>query len=166
MAVCRHREPEPARRRPGTERGSTLLLFPAAILIMVALAAMTVDSAIGFLAQRQLQNATAAAANDAATEAVSDRSFYEANRVELSPSAVEEVAVARMHELIDQARHHDLVVNAEAVAPAAAGCPWTVRVFASSRVDELFGKAMPGSAGQVAVRAQSVASPQPSAESC
>ena len=166
MAVCRHHETEPAPRRPGTERGSTLLLFPAAMLIMVALAAMTVDSAIGFLAQRQLQNASAAAANDAATEAMSDRAFYEANRVELSPSAVEDVAVARMHALIDQARHHDLVVDAEAVAPAAAGCTWTVRVFASCRVDELFGKAMPGSTGQVAVRAQSVASPRQSAAGC
>ncbi len=143
-----------------------MLLFPAAMLIMVALSAMAVDSAIGFLAQRQLQNATAAAANDAATEAVSDRSFYEGNRVELSPSAVEEVAVARIHALIDQARHRDLVVTAEAVAPEAAGCAWTVRVSASSRVDELFGKAMPGTTGRIAVRAHSVASPRPSAGSC
>ena len=133
---------------------------------MVALAAMTVDSAIGFLAQRELLNATAAAANDAATEAVSDSSFYEDNRVELSPSAVEAVAVARIHALVDQTRHHDLIVSAEAVAPAAAGCAWTVRVVASSRVDELFGKAMPGSSGEVAVRAQSVASPRASARGC
>lgn len=156
----------PARVRPDTERGSTLLLFPAALLIMIALAAMTVDSAIGFLAQRQLANATAAAANDAATGAVSDSSFYEGNRVELSASAVEAVAVARIYSLVDQARHHDLVVSAEAVAPAAAGCAWTVRVTASSRVDELFGKAMPGSSGLVAVRAHSVAAPRPAAGSC
>ena len=133
---------------------------------MVALAAMTVDSAIGFLAQRQLLNATAAAANDAATEAVSDSSFYEDNRVELSPSAVEAVALARVYALVDQARHHDLVVTAEASAPVSAGCAWTVRVVASSRVDELFAKAMPGSSGEVAVRAQSVASPRSSAASC
>ncbi|HEV2758645.1 MAG TPA: hypothetical protein VGV86_03660 [Acidimicrobiales bacterium] len=164
--MCRHPEPSPERCRPDGERGSTLLLFPAALLIMVALAAMTVDSAIGFLAQRQLLNATAAAANDAAAEAVSDSSFYEANRVELSPSAVEAVALARVYALVDQARHHDLVVTAEAAAPASAGCAWTVRVFASSRVDELFGKAMPGSSGEVAVRAQSVASPRSSAGSC
>ena len=133
---------------------------------MVALAAMTVDSAIGFLAQRQLLNATAAAANDAATEAVSDSSFYEDNRVELSPSAVEAVALARVYALVDQARHHDLVVTAEVSAPVSASCAWTVRVVASSRVDELFGKAMPGSSGEVAVRAQSVASPRASAGGC
>ncbi len=151
-------------RRP--ERGSTLLLFPAALLIMVALAAVTVDSAIAFLAQRELVNATAAAANDAATEAISDRSFYQGNRVELSASGVEDVAVARVRAVIDQARHHDLSIEAHAVPPRVAGCSWTVTVRASSRVDQMFGKAMPGSSGQVAVHAQSVASPRSSAGSC
>lgn len=149
-----------------TERGSTLLLFPAAVLIMVALAAMTVDSAIGFLAQRQLMYATAAAANDAATQAVSDASFYQGNRIDLSADAVTALAVARVHSLVDQARHHGLVVDAEAVAPAVNGCAWTVRVRASSHVDELFGRAMPGSSGQVAVRAQSEASPRQAATVC
>jgi Flp pilus assembly protein TadG len=151
-------------RRP--ERGSTLLLFPAAVLIMVALAAITVDSAIGFLAQRELVNATAAAANDAATEALSDTSFYQGNRVELSASAVEGVAVDRVRRLIDQGRHHGLAVQAEAVPPSGPGCAWTVRVSASSRVDELFGRAMPGSSGEVAVRATSEASPRQSPGSC
>lgn len=153
-------------RRPEPERGSTLLLFPAALLIMVALAAMTVDSAIAFMAQRQLLNATAAAANDAATEALSDRSFYEENRIELSSYAVEAIAVGRVFQLVDQSRHHDLNVTAEALPPATAGCAWTVRVIASSRVDELFGKAIPGSGRTVAVRARSVASPRVSADGC
>jgi hypothetical protein len=146
--------------RPERERGSTLLLFPAALLIMVALAAMTVDSAIAFMAQRELANATAAAANDAATEALSDRSFYEGNRIELSSSAVEAVAVERVRALVDESRHHGLSVQAEAVPPTGAGCAWTVRVSASSHVDELFGRAMPGSSGHVAVHARSSASPR------
>ncbi len=154
------------RRHRDGERGSTLLLFPAALLIMVALAAMTVDSAIAFLAQRELVNATSAAANDAATQALSDRSFYEGNRVELSASGVEAIAVARIHAIVDQARHHDLSVRAEALPPRNAGCAWTVRVSAWSQVDDLFGRAMPGSSGQVAVHAQSVASPRSSAGSC
>lgn len=149
-----------------SERGSTLLLFPAAILIMVALAAMAVDSAIAFLAQRQLVNATAAAANDAATQALSDSSFYEYNRIDLSSSAVEEIAVDRVFQLVDTARHHGLTVTAEAIPPTAAGCAWTVRVRASSRVDELFGKALPGSSGQVAVHAESNASPRQDATGC
>ena len=133
---------------------------------MVALAAMTVDSAIAFLAQRQLVNATAAAANDAATEALSDSAFYEDDRIELTAAAVEAVAVDRVYALVDQSRHHGLSVTAEAVAPAAAGCSWTVRVVASSHVDELFGKALPGSRGQADVRAQSTASPRQGPGGC
>jgi Flp pilus assembly protein TadG len=148
------------------EGGSTLLLFPAALLIMVALAAMAVDSSIAFLAQRQLTNATAAAANDAAAEAISDRSFYEGNRIELSAATVEAAAVDRVYQLVDQRRHHDLAVLAEAAPPVAAGCPWTVRVQASSRVDELFGKALPGSRRVVDVRAQSTAAPRQGIGGC
>lgn len=148
------------------ERGSVLLLFPAAVLIMVALAAMTVDTSIAFLAQRELANATAAAANDAATQALSDSSFYRENEIELSPSAVEAIAVDRVVKLVDGGRHHGLAVSAEAVPPAAAGCSWTVRVVASSSVDELFGRAMPGSSGQVAVRARSTASPRQRSGGC
>ena len=153
-------------RRPERERGSTLLLFPAALLIMVALAAMTVDSAIAFLAQRELINATAAAANDAATQALSDSSFYEDNRIELSAAAVEAIAVDRVFAVVDTGRHRDLTVTAEAVAPTAAGCAWTVRVAASSTVDELFGKAMPGSSGTAAVSARSSAAPKQTAIAC
>lgn len=152
--------------RPDRQQGSTLLLFPAALLIMVALAAITVDTAIAFMAQRQLANATAAAANDAASRALSDRAFYQGDSIELLPSAVETVAMDRVHQLIDEARHHGLVVTAAASPPAAAGCSWTVTVTASSSVDELFGRAMPGSSGQVAVRAESTASPRQAAGGC
>jgi len=133
---------------------------------MVTLAAITVDSAIAFQAQRELANATAAAANDAATQALSDRAFYEDDRIELSSTAVEDVAVNRVRALVDLARHHDLDVRAVATGPAAAGCSWTVRVTASSRVDELFGRAMPTSDGQVAVRATSTASPRQGPGTC
>jgi len=152
------------RRQP--DRGSTLLLFPAAVLIMMALAAITVDSAIAFMAQRELVNATAAAANDAATKALSDGAYYEGDRIELSPIEVEAVATDRVLAVVDTARHHGLQVRAIALPPVAAGCSWTVTVSASSRVDELFGGAMPGSRGQVAVRAASTASPRQSEVGC
>lgn len=148
------------------ERGSTLLLFPAAILIMMALAAMAVDSSISFLAQRELANAAAAAANDAAAQAVSDASFYEQDRIELSAATVEQVAVDRVFSLIDASRHHNLTVDAQALPPAAAGCPWTVRVTASSRVDALFARAIPGAAGRTDVRARASATPQQGVTVC
>jgi hypothetical protein len=148
------------------ERGSVLLLFPAAILITVALAAMAVDNAVAFLAQRELVNATAAAANDAATEALSDDAFYRGNQLELSASAVEAVAVDRVHGLVDGRRHHGLSVTASALPPAGPGCGWTVTVAASSRVDEVFGRAIPGSSGGANVKAHSTAGPKQGSGGC
>ena len=52
------------------ERGSALMLVPAGVLVLLLLGAIAVDSSIAFMAQRELQNAAAAAANDAAAVAV------------------------------------------------------------------------------------------------
>jgi Flp pilus assembly protein TadG len=137
-----------------------LLLFPAAVLIVLVLPAITVDSSIAFLAQRELANATAAAANDAAGEAVDGEAFYGRDRVELDPAAVEAVAVERVRLAIDESRHRDLEVRAVASPPMRAGCPWTVQVSASSRVSYVFAKALPGGPDEAAVRATSIAGPE------
>jgi Flp pilus assembly protein TadG len=54
-----------ARRRHG-QRGSVLMLMPAAVLIVLLLGAIAVDSAIVYLKQRQAYNVAFDAANDAA----------------------------------------------------------------------------------------------------
>lgn len=148
------------------ERGSTLLLFPAAVLIVLVLAAMAVDTSIAFLAQRELANATEAAANDAASQAIADPAFYQGDRVELSAATVEDVAQARVRQLVDPDRHHALTVRADARPPAGIGCAWTVRVEAWSRVDHLFARAIPGSGTDVGVHAASVAAPRQDAGVC
>ena len=145
-----------------SERGGVLLLFPAAVLAVVVLAAVAVDSSIAFLGERELANATAAAANDAAGRAVSDRAFYVGDRIELDPATVERVAVGRVRASLDTGRHHDLVVEARARPPVAAGCAWTVRVTASSRVSYIFSPAVPGGPDSVAVEATTVAGAQQS----
>lgn len=137
-----------------------LLLFPAAVLVVVVLAAVAVDSSIAFLGERELANATAAAANDAAGQAVSDRAFYQGDRVELDPATVERVAVGRVRASLDTGRHHDLVVDAQARPPSAAGCAWTVRVTARSRVSYIFSPAVPGGPDSVAIEASTVAGSQ------
>ncbi len=139
-----------------------LLLFPAAVLIVLVLAAITVDSSIAFLAQRELANATAAAANDAAGRAVDGQAFYQGDRIELDPYALEAVAVERVRLAIDQSRHRGLDVRVTASPPAGPGCPWTVRVSASSRVPYVFAKALPGGPDEASVRATSVAGPEQS----
>ena len=137
-----------------------LLLFPAAVLIVLVLAAITVDSSIAFLAQRELANATAAAANDAAGRSVDGHAFYQGDRLELDPSAVEAVAAERVRLAIDETRHQGLEVRVSASPPAGPGCPWSVRVSASSRVPYVFAKALPGGPDEAAVRATSVAGPE------
>jgi len=144
------------------QRGSALLLFPAAVLIVLVLAAITVDTSIAFLGQRELANATAAAANDAASRAVDGQAFYQGDRIELDPYAVELVATERVRLAIDQSRHRALEVRVTAAAPSRSGCPWTVTVSASSRVSYVFAKAIPGGPDEAAVRATSVAGPEQS----
>jgi len=51
---------------PEQDRGSTLLLVPSAVLVLFLLTALAVDGAATFLAQRELADACAGAANDAA----------------------------------------------------------------------------------------------------
>lgn len=147
----------------GSERGGVLLLFPAAVFIVVALAAVAVDSSIAFLGERELSNATAAAANDAAGVAVSDPAFYRSGRIELDPAAVERVAVNRVRTALDDGRHHDLAVVARAVPPSAPGCGWTVQVSARARVSYIFSSAVPGAPDSVTVDATTVAGPRQNA---
>jgi Flp pilus assembly protein TadG len=141
------------------ERGSSLLLFPAGILIVMVLAAIAVDTSIAFMGQRELANATAAAANDAAGRAVDNAAFYRQGRIELDPAAVESLAVAEVRAAVDQARHAGLSVQAVANPPSAPGCPWTVRVTASSRVSYVFAKAIPGGPHHADIHAVAVAGP-------
>ena len=148
--------PRPDRRR--TERGSVLLLFPAAVLVVVVLAAMAVDASIAFLGERELSAAVAAAANDAATRAIDERAFYDGGRVELDPGGVARVAEARVRTSLSTGRHRDLTVRA-VVVRAGGGCDWALRVEASAQVRYLFAPALPGGPNQATVGATAISSP-------
>jgi hypothetical protein len=58
------------------QAGSTLLLVPSAVLVLFLLTALAVDGAASFLAQRELADACAGAANDAATVALDRGQLY------------------------------------------------------------------------------------------
>jgi len=144
-----------------------LLLFPAAVLIVVVLAAITVDSAIAFLGQREVGDVVVAAANDAAAEGVSNQAFYRAGRVDLDPATVEQLAAERVTATLDAGRFHDLVVDVDVSPSSVPGCPPTVRVHASARVATLFAAAVPGGPHDREVEATAVASPtQPAQSGC
>ncbi len=58
------------------DSGSTLLLLPSAVLVLFLLTALVVDGAATFLAQRELADVCASAANDAAGVALEVDQLY------------------------------------------------------------------------------------------
>ncbi|HEV8114965.1 MAG TPA: hypothetical protein VGP53_01915 [Acidimicrobiales bacterium] len=58
------------------DSGSTLLLLPSAVLVLFLLTALAVDGAATFLAQRELADVCASAANDAAGVALEVDQLY------------------------------------------------------------------------------------------
>lgn len=148
------------------ERGSVLLLFPVGVLIVLVLAAVAVDSSIAFLGERELAAAVAAAANDAATEALSDSAFYRRGTVELDRSEVARVVEARVRSSVDEGRYQALDVQAWVIAPAGSGCGWSLRVEATAMVRYLFASALPGGPDQARVDAGATSTPRRAEETC
>ena len=62
-----------------SQRGNTMLLMPAAVLVLFVLAAIAVDAAVLFLGQRRLADLAASVAQDAIA-AVDDATFYDEER--------------------------------------------------------------------------------------
>lgn len=122
------------------ERGSVLMLVPAAVLVLFVLGSIAVDSSIAFLAQRELTSAAAAAANDAAGAALSEESFYrgggEPGRIVLDEAAAREVAAASF-----DARDVRGVTDPRTTVVVAVD---QVCVTVTGQVDYIFAKAIPG----------------------
>lgn len=134
------------------DHGSVLMLVPAAVLVLVVLAAIAIDSAIVVLAQRDLLNRTAAAANDVAGFAVSEDGFYR------SADGLVELDQERARAFVD------LVFSAERRPPSYES--WDGRavtdgrrvvVEATARVRYLFAPAVPGATRTATVTARSTA---------
>jgi uncharacterized membrane protein len=126
-----------------------LILVPTLVLVLVVLAAIAVDSATVFLGQRQLGDAAAAAANDAAS-ALADPSFYRSGLVALDPSVAQRVA--------------DASVTAQDRSGVSIDGPVDVRVAGrqvcvslTGHVEAIFGRAIPGVPHATTVRARATA---------
>jgi hypothetical protein len=140
------------------DRGSVLLLFPAGVLVVVVLAAIAVDTSIAFLGERELAAAVAAAANDGATEALSEEAFYGGGRLELEDGEVEQIAETRVRSSLDGGRHQGLDVRAS-VLRSSGGCAWSLRVEASASVRYLFASAIPGGPDEAQVDSIATSAP-------
>lgn len=127
-----------------SERGSALLLVPAGVLVLLVLGAIAVDAAVAFLGQREVSNAAAAAANDAATAALSDRAFYSSGALVVDEARALEVARAAVSTRLPRGVE---VVDVAVSAEAGRVC-----VTVLGRVPFVFARAVPLVPGAAAVR--------------
>ena len=127
------------------QRGSVLMLMPAAVLVFLVLGALCVDYGGAFVAQRQLNNAAAAAANDAAVRSLDLQHYYDTGEVRLlrdQAFAVAEASVAAKG--LD---HLGAFVDDVQVVGT------TVTVLVRGRASYIFARAVPGGIDGIDVHA-------------
>ncbi len=113
-----------------------MALVPAAFLVLILLGALAVDSAAVYLGQRQLTDTITAAANDAASAALSGQAFYAGGRVSLDAS----VAARVVCQSVDAQAANDLrQVHLSMAVDGPA-----IRIHASAIVGAVFGRSLPG----------------------
>jgi Flp pilus assembly protein TadG len=115
-----------SRSHHAQERGTALILIPAIALIVILAAALVIDSAIGFTAKRDLNEAVAAAANDAAN-ALAEDSVFGSGVIRVDRAEAERLATAAL-----RARMESVVVTQVDGQPV-------VDIVVSGTADRLFG---------------------------
>ncbi|HKY14891.1 MAG TPA: pilus assembly protein TadG-related protein [Microthrixaceae bacterium] len=120
---------------PTVERGSTLLLFPAGILVVMLLSAIAVDLTVVHTARRELQRAVNAATDDAAALLDLDR-LYSDGAIAI------DLADARRSVEADLAALPGIRVVSTSVVAGPEADRIEVRVV--GEVDHIFGRALPG----------------------
>ena len=78
--------------RSSRDRGSALMLMPAATLVVFLLGSIALDFSVMFLRQRQALNLAADVANSAAVEGIDAEAFRETGDFEFSPARLDAVA--------------------------------------------------------------------------
>ena len=138
------------------ENGSALMLFPAAVLIIILLASLCVDATLTVLGQREIANAAEAAANDAASTLDRNR-YYDASVYDL---AREDglAGIARVGNDAIRARIDDKVKNVNIRIVRTDDTH--VRVEITGEVSLIFARAIPGASRTVVVHASAEAEAQ------
>ena len=136
------------------EAGSTLVLMPIAVLILLGLAAVAVDAAVVHLGQLRLSDLAAGLARDAVA-AIDEQAFYEQGRVEVVGERVLQRRDARLAALAEdpgftEVRCDEITVVGDR---ATVGCTATVR--------PIFGVVLPGGRAPTQVRAVETARTTP-----
>jgi hypothetical protein len=111
------------------ERGAALFLLPVGVLIVLLLGALVADTALVFLAEREVVNGATAAANDAAAAAIDVDHLRRTGEIQLDPARAEELAVEAVRR-----RTADLFVAPPTVRARVTG-PDTLIVEVTGTVD-------------------------------
>jgi uncharacterized membrane protein len=133
------------------QRGSVLMLMPAAVLVFLVLGALCVDFGSTFTSKRELSNAAAAAANDAASQSIDLDRYYASGELRLRIDVARSVARRSLASMgLDR-----MAPEVEDVRIGTDGL--TVTVVLRGRAHFLFAKALPGGLDGMDVRATSTA---------
>jgi hypothetical protein len=135
------------------ERGSTLLLMPAGLLIVLVLASIAVDMSLVHLRKRQAFELAAAAANDAATAGVDQGHLRTTQAYVLDPERTRAVVadVVAASDLAPQ------LARPAVVTVSGAG----VRVELALEADYIFADVVPGAPDGTVVTASATATALP-----
>jgi hypothetical protein len=132
------------------ESGSVLMLVPAGILVLLLLAAVAIDGAVVWLAQRDLSSRTAGVAADVAGAAVDDLAFYDGGAIRLRPDVAEAyTALAFAPDRLPQGYE---AWSAEALVEGRS-----VTITARAEVRYVFAAAVPGLQRTAVVEARTTA---------
>lgn len=134
----------PATRR---DRGSSLMLMPAAVLVFVILAAICVDFAAVHLGQRELTIAAQGAVNDAVAVGFDESAFYDSGIDRLD---WEDASEAALQSLAVNAPEAD-VLDLRPVGDDR------ILIEVELYVDTIFAKAVPGGPRTIRVTATATA---------
>lgn len=151
VAPSTARQPE-IRGRTRRERGTVLMMFPAAVFILCVLGALAVDSANATMRRRALQSAADAAANDAAGLAIDTQALRR---------GVTLIDPDRARAVVDESLARQRIVGLQRVVVRIDGGDIVV-VELEAEHPSVFARSIPGASGRIRVparaRAQAITS--------
>jgi Flp pilus assembly protein TadG len=132
------------------DRGTVLMLMPAAVVVLLVLGAISFDFAHLYLAKRELQAAAESAANDAVTFGIDQAAVRRGDGIRFDDRSVIEAVEAS---LAAHGTGLDLVAPPRVEEVGAT----QVRVTVTGRVDFVFVAVVPGAARSSVVTATALA---------
>jgi hypothetical protein len=134
---------------PARDRGSVLMLMPAAVLVVLLLGAIAFDLSVVFLRQRQASSLAVDVANDLATAALDEAALRRDGTYRLDPDAAGDLAGA----LVAASDLADEIVDVEVAVLGADA----VEVRVVLAVEYVFARAIPGAREGTTVEAAATA---------